>query len=88
MRHGFSKQNTEKCGTKYGNGNYILRHLKWKWELYFGTKGIEDIIGQRYILETVQNEMRTIFWNGGIYEDHKWCKVMYETADYLKCSIW
>ena len=26
---------------------------------------MEDIVGQRYILETVQNEMGTIFWDGG-----------------------
>ena len=24
MGHDFSRQITEKCGTKYGNGNYIL----------------------------------------------------------------
>ena len=29
MGHNFSRQITEKCGTKYGNG---------KWELYFGTE--------------------------------------------------
>ena len=40
MGHGFSRQITEKCGTKYENGNYILGHLKWKWELYFGTVGV------------------------------------------------
>ena len=40
MGHGFSRQITEKCGTKYGNGNYILGHPKWKWELYFGTEGV------------------------------------------------
>ena len=40
MRHGFSRQITEKCETKYGNGNYILGHPKWKWELYFGTEGV------------------------------------------------
>ena len=26
MRHDFSRQITEKCGTKYGNENYILGH--------------------------------------------------------------
>ena len=36
MGHDFSRQITEKCGTKYGNENYILGHPKWKWELYFG----------------------------------------------------
>ena len=40
MGHGFSRQITEKCGTKYGNWNYILGHPKWKWELYFGTEGV------------------------------------------------
>ena len=40
MGHGFSRQITKKCGTKYGNGNYILGHPKWKWELYFGTEGV------------------------------------------------
>ena len=30
MGHGFSRQITEKCGTK-----------TWKWELYFGTPKIE-----------------------------------------------
>ena len=40
MGHGFSRQITEKYGTKYGNGNYILEHPKWKWELYFGTEGV------------------------------------------------
>ena len=40
MGHGFSRQITEKYGTKYGNGNYILGHPKWKWELYFGTEGV------------------------------------------------
>ena len=34
--HGFSRQITEKCGTKYGNGNYILGQPKWKWELILG----------------------------------------------------
>ena len=38
MGHDFSGQITEKCGTKYENGNYILGHLKWK--LYFGTEGV------------------------------------------------
>ena len=38
--HDFSRQITEKCGTKYGNGNYILGHPKWKWKLYFGTEGV------------------------------------------------
>ena len=38
--HGFSRQITEKCKTKYGNGNYILGHPKWKWELYFETEGV------------------------------------------------
>ena len=42
MGHGFSRQITEKCVTKYGNGNYILGHLKWKWELYFGTEEVFD----------------------------------------------
>ena len=42
MGHGFSRQIAEKCGTKFGNGNYILGHLKWKWELYFGTEGVVD----------------------------------------------
>ena len=40
MGHNFFRQITEKCGSKYGNGNYILGHPKWKWELYFGTKGV------------------------------------------------
>ena len=40
MGHGFSRQITEKCGTKYENGNYILGHPKWKWKLYFGTEGV------------------------------------------------
>ena len=40
MGHDFSRQITEKCETKYGNGNYILGHPKWKWELYFGTDGV------------------------------------------------
>ena len=40
MGHDFSRQITEKCGTKYGNGNYILGHPKWKWKLYFGTEGV------------------------------------------------
>ena len=48
MGHDFSRQITEKCGTKYGNGNYILGHPKWKWELYFGTPKME---------------MGTIFWD-------------------------
>ena len=30
MGHDFSRQIMEKCGTKYGNGNYILGHPKWK----------------------------------------------------------
>ena len=42
MRHSFSRQITEKCGTKYGNENYILGHSKRKWELYFGTEGVYD----------------------------------------------
>ena len=40
MGHDFSRQITGKCGTKYGNGNYILGHPKWKWKLYFGTEGV------------------------------------------------
>ena len=40
MGHDFSRQITEKCRTKYGNGNYNLEHPKWKWELYFGTDGV------------------------------------------------
>ena len=40
MGHGFSRQIMEKCGSKYRNGNYILGHPKWKWELYFGTEGV------------------------------------------------
>ena len=40
MGHGFSRQITEKCETKYENGNYILGHPKWKWELYFATEGV------------------------------------------------
>ena len=40
MGHGFSRQITEKCGTKYGNKNYISGHPKWKRELYFGTEGV------------------------------------------------
>ena len=40
MEHGFSRQIMGKYGTKYGNGNYILGHLKWKWKLYFGTKRV------------------------------------------------
>ena len=40
MGHSFSRQITEKCGTKYGNENYILEHPKWKWELYFGMEGV------------------------------------------------
>ena len=40
MGHGFSRQITEKCITKYENGNYILGHPKWKWELYFGTEWV------------------------------------------------
>ena len=39
--HDFSRQITEKCGTKYENGNYILGHPKWKWKLYFGTAGVK-----------------------------------------------
>ena len=39
MGHNFFRQITEKYGTKYGNGNYIL-DPKWKWELYFGTEGV------------------------------------------------
>ena len=38
MGHVFSRQITEKCGTKYENENYILGHPKWKWKLYFGTE--------------------------------------------------
>ena len=30
MGYGFSRQIMKKCGTKYGNGNYILGHPKWK----------------------------------------------------------
>ena len=44
MEHGFSGQITEKYRTKYGTENYILGHPKWKWELYFGTKGVLCII--------------------------------------------
>ena len=40
MGHGFSRQITEKCDYKYENGNYILGHPKWKWEVYFGTEGV------------------------------------------------
>ena len=40
MGHGFSRPITEKCETKYGNGNYTLGHPKWKWKLYFGTEGV------------------------------------------------
>ena len=40
MEHVFSRQITEKCGTKYANENYSLGHPKWKWELYFGTEGV------------------------------------------------
>ena len=43
MGHDFSRKITEKCGTKYRNGNYILEHPKWKWELYFGTEEVSDI---------------------------------------------
>ena len=39
MRHGFSRQITEKYRTQYRNGNYILGHPKWK--LYFGTPKME-----------------------------------------------
>ena len=42
--HGFSRQITEKCETKYENVNYILGHPKWKWELYFGTKAVVFIL--------------------------------------------
>ena len=41
MEHDFSRQIMEKCGTKYGHGNYILEHSKWKWELYFKTPKME-----------------------------------------------
>ena len=44
MGHNFSRQITEKCGTKYENGNYILGHPKWKWELYFGTEGVYSFL--------------------------------------------
>ena len=40
LGHGFSRQITKKCGTKYENGNYIFGHPKWKWKLYFGTEGV------------------------------------------------
>ena len=48
MGHGFSRQITEKCGTKYENENYILGHPKWKWELYFGTEGVINCIFDSY----------------------------------------
>ena len=41
LGHDFSRQITEKCGTKYKNENYILGHPKWNWELYFGTEGVK-----------------------------------------------
>ena len=40
MGHDFSRQITEKCGTTYENGNYILGQPKWKWVLYFGTNEV------------------------------------------------
>ena len=40
MGQDFPRPITEKCGTKFENGNYILGHPKWKWELYFGTEGV------------------------------------------------
>ena len=43
MGHGFPRQITKKCGTKFENGNYILGHPKWKWELYFRTEGVSFI---------------------------------------------
>ena len=48
MGHGFSRHITEKCGTKYEKGNYILGHPKWKWELYFGTEGVKDNLLNKY----------------------------------------
>ena len=41
--HGFLRQIMEECGTKFRDGNYILGHLKWKWELYFGTEGVVSL---------------------------------------------
>lgn len=41
MGYDFCRQITEKCGIKYENGNYILGYPKWKWKLYFETKGVE-----------------------------------------------
>ena len=40
MGHGFSRQITEKCETKYWYGNYILGHPEWKWKLYFAKEGV------------------------------------------------
>ena len=47
MGHGFSRKITEKCRTIYGNGNYILGHPKYKWELYFGTEGVLNCLDSK-----------------------------------------
>ena len=74
MGHDFSRQIAEKwCGTKYGNENYILGHQKWKWELYFGTKGIVFFyyhkkvsyltICANLLMRYNNNTLLYLFWN-------------------------
>ena len=62
MGHNFSGQITEKYGAKYGNGNYILGHPKWKWELHFGTEGVFWVI----VANNVWCRWNRNFLNGGV----------------------
>ena len=65
MGHDFSRQITKKCGTKYENGNYILGHPKWKWELYCGTEGVDEFNWNEIVLQK-KKALKCLAWSFGV----------------------